>query len=54
MQPLSTLQRLTAVSFTECEYGAGKELPTRALAALTGLVTLDKMDYHMLQAAGAW
>ena len=53
MNSLSALQRLTAMTFTKCEYGAGKELPTTALAALTGLVTLDASDCGPLQAAGS-
>ena len=52
MQPLSALQRLTAVTFTRCDYGAGKELPTRALAALTGLVALDASECDPFHAAG--
>ncbi len=53
MQPLCTLQRLTAFTFTECEHAAGKQLPTTALAALTGLVALDASYCTPFQAAGA-
>ena len=53
MQPLSALQRLTAVTFTRCEYGAGKQLSTTALAALTGLVALDASGCTPFKAAGA-
>ena len=52
MQPLSALQRLTAMTFTRCEYGPGKELPTLALAALSSLVTLDASDCDPIEAAG--
>ena len=52
-QPLSTLWQLTAVSFTDCEYGDAEQLPTAALAALTGLVALDVSDRELLDAAGA-
>jgi hypothetical protein len=52
MQPLSTLQQLTAVTFTECDHSAGKQLPTAALAALTGLVALDAFGCTAFKAAG--
>jgi hypothetical protein len=53
IQLLSTLQQLTALQFTSCDYSTATELPATTIAALTGLKALDASDCAPLAAAGA-
>ena len=55
MQPLTALQRLTALAFTKCEYSTALEppaLPLTAMAALSCLKVLDLSACDRLADAG--
>ena len=56
MQPLTALQRLTALVLTSCEYSTAKELlalPVDAITALSCLEVLETTFCEPFAAAGA-